>query len=191
MLIYKITNKINGKIYIGQTIQTLVDRISNHLADSKRDRIKRVKSKLHRAISKYGITNFVFEVLDTADSQDELNQKEQKYVTEFKSNVDTIGYNLLSGGKQNGKHSRESLEKMKASSLKMLKKRKDEGIAHWNKGRLSTPESNEKRRQKILGVKCPQRGNTYSLEKRKQISERMILVRKARFWSTNKKVTSV
>ena len=116
MIVYKITNKISGKIYIGQTIQSIDKRICNHLADSKRNRKGRVKSKIHKAISKYGITNFVFEVIDTAISQEELNQKEQHYIKIYKSNTNTIGYNLLSGGKQNGRHSEESKRKKLTSA---------------------------------------------------------------------------
>ena len=57
--IYKITNKINNKIYIGKTTRTVEQRYKEHLADSKR-----VRSYLHNAIQKYGSENFNVEKVE-------------------------------------------------------------------------------------------------------------------------------
>ena len=191
MIIYKITNKINGKIYLGQTIQSIKDRISNHLADSKRDRKSRIKSKIHRAISKYGIVNFIFEVIDTATSQEELNQKEQSYINLYNSNKNEIGYNLLSGGKQNGKHSEETRLKISIALKRASDIAKQNG-KHWNKDRIQTKESNNKRSIALMGIPCPSRGRNYDNEEKQVISKRMKEIRKNTFWSTRKKtITSV
>jgi group I intron endonuclease len=179
MIIYKITNSINGKTYIGQTICSLSDRKSGHLADSKRNRKERVKSKISRAIFKYGIENFIFEIIEETNSIDELNILEQKYIKELNSNIDSIGYNLLSGGRQNGKHSEETKKKISENS-KHLKP--------WL-GKHHSEESNKKRSDTIKGVPCPQRTHTYSDEQKKIISERMKKIRSEKSWSTKKKET--
>lgn len=91
MIIYKITNKINGKCYIGQTIQTLEQRWYKHLHDSRCPAIR-------DAIKKYGEDNFSVEVIDTAETIEELNEKEVYWISFFDSLVPN-GYNLQNGGK--------------------------------------------------------------------------------------------
>ena len=63
MIIYKATNLINGKCYIGKTIsKDFVKYWFNHLKEAfKSEKIKRV---FHNAIRKYGPENFMFEVLE-------------------------------------------------------------------------------------------------------------------------------
>ena len=92
MTIYKITNLINGKIYIGQTIQKLETRWKEHCRHSR----KKV-SAISSAIRKYGEDAFTVECVDTAVSIDELNTKEQQYIKQYAS-MAPIGYNLNSGG---------------------------------------------------------------------------------------------
>lgn len=105
MIIYKATNLINGKIYIGQTIRELKVRINEH----KRSK----KSLLGRAISKYGCDSFTFEVIAETEDFDELQSLEQSYIKEF----DTLapkGYNIVEGGEgtRGYKHSEKSKETM-------------------------------------------------------------------------------
>lgn len=57
MIIYKITNKINGKVYIGQTTDSLSRRKSGHIQAATSGS----KSKLYSAMRKYGVENFEFE----------------------------------------------------------------------------------------------------------------------------------
>lgn len=57
-LIYKYTNKINGKIYIGQTKQQLEIRHYKHLTQLNDN------TYFHRAIKKYGINNFILEIIE-------------------------------------------------------------------------------------------------------------------------------
>lgn len=91
MIIYKITNKISGKCYIGQTIQTLEQRWYKHIHDSRCPAIR-------DAIAKYGIDSFSIEVIDTAETIDDLNEKEIYWIKHFNSIVPN-GYNLQTGGK--------------------------------------------------------------------------------------------
>ena len=72
MIIYKVTNRINGKIYIGQTKGSLGKRWRYHCYSSSGCRC------LYNAIQKYGADNFKVEQIDVACTADELNQKEQQ-----------------------------------------------------------------------------------------------------------------
>ena len=68
--IYKITNNINGKIYIGKTnFLKPEDRWKQHLREAKRKRCE--KRPLYSAINKYGKDNFNFEVVEQTDNTEE------------------------------------------------------------------------------------------------------------------------
>lgn len=95
MIIYKVTNKVNGKIYIGQTVRTLEQRKWQHLDAAKHG----CKTHFYNAIRKYGEDNFVFEVIDEASSIQELNALERYYIAKF--NCIKEGYNMVDGGNNN------------------------------------------------------------------------------------------
>lgn len=82
MYIYKITNLINGKIYIGQSIRDIHQRFSRHINDALNNKLD---THFARAIRKYGENNFVIELIDSAETQDELNQKEQYWIRYYDS----------------------------------------------------------------------------------------------------------
>ena len=86
--IYKITNIQNQKVYIGQTIRPIEDRFKRHLNDAINNILD---THFARAIRKYGIDNFIIEEIDTAITQEELNQKEQKWIQSYNSVQE--GYN--------------------------------------------------------------------------------------------------
>jgi group I intron endonuclease len=87
-VIYRITNLINGKFYIGQTIK---------LNPKKRfDQHKRSKTILGISIKKYGFENFVFQVICLCYNQLELNTKEEFFINKYKSLISENGYNLTS-----------------------------------------------------------------------------------------------
>ena len=65
MIIYKIVNCVNGKIYIGQTIQKLERRMYSHFN-------RHTKTCISKAIQKYGKENFKYEIIDTAKTREEL-----------------------------------------------------------------------------------------------------------------------
>lgn len=90
MFIYKITNNISGKSYVGQTKQRPNQRFCRHISDSRKNYKKQA---IHLAIAKYGIENFTFEVIDGANSETELNYKEVHYIHKFNS-LYPNGYNL-------------------------------------------------------------------------------------------------
>ena len=93
MYIYTITNMINGKKYVGQTIQSLASRWNNHKQDTKCPNFV-----IHIAMDKYGIENFKFEAIDeSATNIDELNDLEEFYIL-FYNTFRGNGYNMTSGG---------------------------------------------------------------------------------------------
>lgn len=93
MIVYKVTNKINGKVYIGITTKTLEYRRKVHERDSKR-----YNYLFYRALKKYGFDNFEWEVIDTAQNIEELERKEKEYILLYESfNNPEKGYNSTSG----------------------------------------------------------------------------------------------
>lgn len=98
-VIYKITNLINGKVYIGQTSISLRKRLLKHVYDANTD-IKRRKHYLHRALSKYGFDNFTVEILETCDKE-ELDAREIYWISHFNSTDPQLGYNCTKGGQGN------------------------------------------------------------------------------------------
>ena len=92
--IYIIKNKINNKVYIGQTIQEVKERFKQHLKPSTRK--TRGSYKIYNAMNKYGKDNFYIEVLETNIPQSELNKKEIYYIE--KQNSYKNGYNSNNGG---------------------------------------------------------------------------------------------
>lgn len=90
MYIYKITNLVNNKIYIGQTIQTTRIRFNQHCTNKT--------MLIGKAIQKHGRENFKIEVINEFATIDELNYFEEYYIRELNSLV-PHGYNLDSGGK--------------------------------------------------------------------------------------------
>lgn len=100
MLIYKITNTINSKVYIGQTTKTFEQRKKSYINEYKWSKNPRV---IIQAMRKYGFNNFKFEIVeDNIQSQEELDNKERYYIMEvYHSLVEEKGYNVECGG--NGK----------------------------------------------------------------------------------------
>jgi group I intron endonuclease len=106
MFIYKITNKINGKVYIGQTIVSINQRWSRHKSDSS----KNSPYAIHRAIKKYGFDNFIVEEIDGANNISELNYREYLHIG-LHNSMYPMGYNLKPGGNSRG-HSEQTKKKI-------------------------------------------------------------------------------
>ena len=91
--IYKITNTINGKSYIGQTIQNVKERFYQHCATKCSKAVSNMA--IHRAIKKYGKSNFTVEVIEEIDSAN-LNDRERYWIKYYNSYNN--GYNSTKGG---------------------------------------------------------------------------------------------
>jgi group I intron endonuclease len=94
MIIYKITNLVNNKIYIGQTTGTIEKRWQRHNWQCTR---KRNAMAITNAIIKYGKENFTIEEIDKAETIEELNEKEIYFISLLNS-ISPNGYNLSGGG---------------------------------------------------------------------------------------------
>lgn len=93
-VVYKITNKINNKIYIGQTIQSIENRFNGHCSQPNVHK----KMPIAWAIKKYGKENFKIEVIYYAKNKNDLNEKEMYYINFYNSRKKDIGYNISTGG---------------------------------------------------------------------------------------------
>ena len=91
--IYKITNTINGKSYIGQTIQNVKERFYQHCVTKCSKAVSNMA--IHRAIKKYGKSNFTVEVIEEIDSTN-LNDRERYWIRYYDSYNN--GYNSTEGG---------------------------------------------------------------------------------------------
>ena len=92
--IYKITNNINGKIYIGKTNFTIEKRWKEHCNDFKKETLQ--KRPLYFAMKKYGIENFSVEEVEYLDTPLEAEERE-KYWIEYYGSF-KYGYNATRGG---------------------------------------------------------------------------------------------
>ena len=91
--IYKITNTINGKSYIGQTIQNVKEGFYQHCATKCSKAVSNMA--IHRAIKKYGKSNFTVEVIEEIDSAN-LNDRERYWIKCYNSYNNE--YNSTKGG---------------------------------------------------------------------------------------------
>ena len=105
--IYRITCKINGKQYVGQTIKKVSYRFNEHA---------RANSPLGEAIRQYGRENFEIEVLEECYSYAELNAAEKKWIQESNCKVPN-GYNRTDGGDGLLNPVKDTREKMAAASM--------------------------------------------------------------------------
>src|SRR5262245_11187782 len=109
MIIYKIINKVNNKIYIGQTVGSINQRFVHHCGKWSSC------TYLRNAIQKYGKENFTIEEIYRSFTIEDLNIKEEQFIIQFDSLNPEKGYNIRPGG-NNSKPSEESKERMRISS---------------------------------------------------------------------------
>lgn len=141
MIIYKMTNKVNGKVYIGQTTRELDERTKEH--------IRHNEIIVDKAIQKYGIENFTVEQIDLAENIDELNQKEMHWIEHYDC-ITPKGYNQCYGGNNTCgyHHKEESKQKM---SIKKSQNYIGEGNPFYNK--THSEESRKKMSEARKGLK--------------------------------------
>jgi len=142
--VYKYTCKVNGKVYIGQTKQSLEKR-----AGYKGYFYKRKNPHFGSAIKKYGWDNFVVEILEDNLTLEEANVLETKYITEYDSANREKGYNIAFGG--GNRIMAESTKKKLSESLK--------GRTSCVKGKHLSEEHKRKISESNRGKKYPNRIN--------------------------------
>ena len=93
--IYKITNLVNNKVYVGQTSESIQQRWKEHLYEANYDKNRKYNSALHCAIRKYGPDNFNVSILEEVDNS-LLNNREMYWIEQY--NSFKLGYNMTLGG---------------------------------------------------------------------------------------------
>ena len=140
-LIYKITNLVNGKFYIGK-----------HITDNIEDNYFGSGINVKRAIQKHGIENFVFNILIDLKNEEEMNLLEELVVNEdFVKRPDT--YNMKVGG-VGGWGSGENSPWF--------------GKTPWNKGKHHTEETKVKLSKAFSGEKNPMYGHVWTEEEKEK-----------------------
>lgn len=127
-IIYKISNLVNEKIYIGQTTRTLKQRMAEHKSSTD--------TAIGHAINKYGLENFHTEIVEECETLDELNEREIFWIVHYDC-IAPKGYNLTTGGKNGGTLSAETKTK----------------ISTGNKGKKLSPETCKRISESKKGVK--------------------------------------
>ena len=173
--IYKITNEINGKIYIGK-----------HSTDNLNDGYMGSGVVLRQAIKKYGLENFTKEILEFCYKEVELNDLEKHYIDKYKSTNSNIGYNLTKGGDGTlgltpwlkGKHLSDEIKKKMSEAkkgkhyIKMSEAKKGRHLSDEHKRKLSElgkgRHHSEESRRKMSELG---KGRHHSEETKKKLSE--------------------
>lgn len=158
--VYKITNTINGKIYIGK-----------HSTDDIEDGYMGSGIRVKQAYQKYGLECFSKEIIQFYTSEEELNQGEIYWIAQFNSTAPEIGYNLTYGG-DGGTPTEEARRKI-SESLK--------GRRAWNKGKQMSEEQKRKISISNKGKNNPMYGKPLSEEHRRKLSEAIKL-----YWQSKK-----
>ena len=166
-VIYLVINKINNKIYVGQTVGSFQDRYNGDIAKNTHN------EHLRRAINKYGIDNFyIVEEYKVAYSKEELDYLEDWYITIYDTMNPSMGYNKKGGG-SNGRHSEETRKKM--SELKKgiaLSEEHRKKLSEAHTGKILSEEHKKKisesTRKKLSESR---KGKTLSEETKKKMSE--------------------
>jgi group I intron endonuclease len=174
MVIYKTTNLINGKFYVGKDVRNL----NCYLGSGK---------LLKSAIKKYGKNNFVKEILEICDNLTDLEEREKFWIKE----LDSInnGYNLTEGGTggdtfTNNSNKEEIRNKLKkrivSEEVKMIRLNNlipfQYGENHPNFGKKQSQETKEKRLISFQkkGFKSPMEGKNHTEETKQKIREKKI-----------------
>lgn len=148
--IYSITNLINNKKYIGQSVDVYT-RWRNHKSALKHNRHN--NEHLQNAWNTYGSQNFIFEILEICNI-DEIDDIEQRYIELFDTVNSEYGYNNESGGHENKSLSEQSRKKIadKHKGRKLTDEHKQKiGLA--SKGHTLSDDARNKIRDAITGIK--------------------------------------
>lgn len=170
--IYKFTNKINNKVYIGQA-KNLNSRIKGHIRYFYK---QNYNYPLYHSMKKHRIENFEVEILQEGNfTKQQLDEMEISFIRLFKSNNSLYGYNLTIGGEGTVgyKHTQETKNKLRKS--KLGKKHGEYTIEHRQKisNSLKGKPKSEETKRKLTGRKHTQetKDKISKIHKGKIISE--------------------
>ncbi len=158
-LIYKVTNLINGKIYIGQTTTSLEQRKKEHeYRASREDR----QTYFYNALNLYGNQNFKWEIIEYDIDFNELNNREEYWISYYKSNIKEFGYNMTKGG-----DNADNLNRWREENPELVPLEARKGWAKMKQILSENPEKEQTRKEKAkIGVQ------KYAKEHIKEIKQR-------------------
>ena len=117
--IYKFTNLVNGKIYIGQSIN-IEERRKSHIRASNSKKCNGYNYYLHKAFRKYGLENFKFEVIEECNKE-QLNEREMFWINQYKSFLFENGYNMTTGGDNTSYHLQRPIYQIDLKTKKIVR----------------------------------------------------------------------
>ncbi len=136
-IIYIITNRVNGKVYVGQTIRTLAQRRGEHLyrfRKAERDHL------IYLAFRKHGVENFDWDVLETCEDIAELNDREEFYINKFDSY--NHGYNMNTGGNTVSVETRKKLSEIfKGREITWIHRTRETWKRRFDNGEFEMPKA--------------------------------------------------
>lgn len=143
--IYKITNLINNKVYIGQASD-----VSKRWSDHRRAyKLNKPTQIIHHAFIKYGLDNFQFEIISCCKNQEDANDTETTLVSQYDSYISKNGYNATNGG-ANAPKTEEWRQKMRE---RHASRTEEEKLAWKNKLSEATHKQIEERGHPAQGTK--------------------------------------
>ena len=158
MIVYAITNWLDGHKYVGQTGRTIEARWKEHCASARQPSRVKQCPYLYAAMNKYGIENFEISEIDRADDRDKLDDIEELWIAKLGTTDRNRGYNISFGG--SSRPHPETRARLSAS----LK-----GKPAWNKGK----PMEEEHYKNCLAASKKKRGVPHNLtpDGRKKLSE--------------------
>lgn len=139
--VYKITNTLNGKVYIGQTVDYRKRKVG-HFSYLRRNAHR--NRYLQKSFNKYGESSFKMEIIKEC-AVDELDKLEIYYMRKYNSIDKTLGYNMVIGGNTNKSFPDYIRKKMSRSQKgRIISEEHRKRIGKWHKGKTISPKDIEK-----------------------------------------------
>lgn len=159
MNIYRITNVLNGKVYIGQTRNSPQHRFDQHIREARSKR--KNYGIFHDALLEYGADNFIVDLIESVEDKHVADERERFWISEYHSDRPENGYNCDSGGIGGGE--KNDITKRKIGDTTLDKWKDPDKAARMREG---LRKGTETVKNNIIRVPftCPMCGKTEYLE---------------------------